>query len=125
MCRTASSPATPVRKRSIYLIYAQTVTIIITAALIANSLIFLDFAVLGTYSNLEWMGDLSWNLGCIMLSENNCHSTDIFSEIPLSASPLKSALVEGKSTAVLSDQSKSTMRTNSEGLFSKPTIQVV
>jgi hypothetical protein len=117
MCRTASSPTTPVRKRSIYLIYGQTVTFIIAAALITNSLIFLDFAVLGTYGNLEWMGDLSWNLGCIMLSENNCHSLDIFSEIPFSVCPSKSASVEGKSTAVLSDQSKSTMYINSEGLF--------
>lgn len=124
MYRTASSPTTPVRQRSIDLIYGQIVTITITAALITNSLIFLDFAVLGTYGNLEWMGDLSWNLGCIMLSENNCHSTDIFSEIPFSLSPSKSALVEDKSTAVLSDQSKPTMRTNSRGLFSKATIQL-
>lgn len=97
------------------MIYGQKVTIIITAALITNSLILLDFSVLGTYGNLEWMGDLSWNLGCIMLSENNCHSSDIFSEIPFSVSPSKSASAEGKSTAV--DQSKSTMRINSEGLF--------
>jgi hypothetical protein len=104
------------------LIYGQIVTIIITAALIINSLIFVDFAVLGTYGNLEWMGDLSWNLGCIMLSENNCHSSDIFSEIPFSVSPSKSVSVEGKSAAAPSDQSKSTMRINSEGLFSTPTI---
>lgn len=75
---------------------------------------------MGTYANLEWMGDISWNLGCIMLSENNCHSVDVFSEIPFSAPISKAVPVEGKSTDMKSNQSRMARDIVSTGALVEP-----
>ena len=47
----------------------------------------LDSSVLGSFANLEWLGDLSWNIGCIMISEHYCEVLNAFEGIPVTNSP--------------------------------------
>ena len=68
------------------------------------------------------MGDISWNLGCIMLSENNCHSVDVFSEIPFSVSASKPVPVEGKSADVKYNQSRIARDVVSTGALIEPYV---
>ena len=57
-----------------------------------------------------------------MLSENNCHSVDVFSEIPFSASASKALLVEGKSADVKSNQSRIARGVVSTGALIEPYV---
>ena len=45
-----------------------------------------DSLVLGSFADLEWLGDLAWNMGCIMVSEQHCELPNVFEEIPVSIS---------------------------------------
>jgi hypothetical protein len=42
-----------------------------------------DSLVLGSFADLEWLGDFSWNVGCIMISKKCAHPSDVFSDLPL------------------------------------------
>jgi hypothetical protein len=42
-----------------------------------------DSLVLGSFADLEWLGDFSWNLGCIMISKKRAHPSDVFRDLPL------------------------------------------
>jgi hypothetical protein len=44
-----------------------------------------DSLVLGSFADLEWLGDLAWNMGCIMVSEQN-FELNVFEEIPITVS---------------------------------------
>ena len=46
-----------------------------------------DSSILGSFANLEWLGDLSWNIGCIMVSEHYCEVFNAFEGIPVTNSP--------------------------------------
>lgn len=43
--------------------------------------------MLGLFADLEWLGDLAWNIGCIMVSEQNFELSNIFEEIPITINP--------------------------------------
>lgn len=42
--------------------------------------------MLGSFADLEWLGDLCWNMGCILVSDTHAHSIDVFDNILLSTS---------------------------------------
>lgn len=42
----------------------------------------LDTLLLGSYADLEWLSDLSWNMGSMMISEQHCDSPNVFDELP-------------------------------------------
>ena len=51
-----------------------------------NFLIRLDCGILGSFADLEWLGDICWNMGCILVSDTHAHSMNVFDDILVSAS---------------------------------------
>ena len=83
-----------------------------------------DFSLLGSFADLEWLGDLSWNMGCIMVSEQHCDSLNVFEEIPVTTQHSNGERSRGESQKVHSQGGKTQSPDTLESMTSTSSLSI-